>query len=121
MYHVIHELLNLILYLYFFQLRDCELSPVVNRELSNRVRSVSGITSHKGVVRSDLKLAARLVQQLDDKNNLWKGDTELPKKKIEKEDKEDKDKDKDDKEKEKDKPKEKDVEEEEQPPKVRSI
>ncbi|XP_072029016.1 LOW QUALITY PROTEIN: serrate RNA effector molecule homolog [Amphiura filiformis] len=56
------------------RLRDCELSPVVNRELSNRVRSVSGITAHKTVIRSDLKLAARLVQQLDDKNKLWRDD-----------------------------------------------
>ena len=50
---------------------------MVNRELSNRVRSVSGITAHKSVVRADLKLAARLVQQLDDKNKLWRDDFDL--------------------------------------------
>ncbi|XP_038051864.1 serrate RNA effector molecule homolog isoform X2 [Patiria miniata] len=58
------------------RLRECELSPVVNRDLANRIRSVSGITAHKKIIRSDLKLAARLVQQLDDQLRLFRPEEE---------------------------------------------
>ncbi|RVE60941.1 hypothetical protein OJAV_G00185890 [Oryzias javanicus] len=53
------------------RLRDCELSPVVNRDLCRRVRSVNGLTHHKPVVRNDVRLAARLVHGLDQKGGLW--------------------------------------------------
>jgi hypothetical protein len=43
----------------------------VNRDLSRRVRTVNGITSHKQVVRQDIKVAARIVQNLDEKMGLW--------------------------------------------------
>lgn len=46
--------------LYIYQLRDCELGAIVNRDLSRRVRPVNGITSHKTIVRSDIKLCAKV-------------------------------------------------------------
>ena len=49
------------------QIKDAELNPVVNRDLSRRVRSVSGITFAKQVIREDIKLAAQLVRILDKK------------------------------------------------------
>ena len=49
----------------------------MNRDLANRIRSVSGITAHKKIVRSDLKLAARLIQQLDEDLRLWHHEDEV--------------------------------------------
>ncbi|XP_043537687.1 serrate RNA effector molecule homolog, partial [Chiloscyllium plagiosum] len=57
------------------QLRDCELSPVVNRDLARRVRSINGITQHKQIVRNDIKLAAKLIHSLDDRSQLWSSET----------------------------------------------
>jgi len=59
------------LYVIFFQLRDCELGAIVNRDLSRRIRTVNGITSHRQVVRHDIKLSARIVHNLDAKAGLW--------------------------------------------------
>jgi len=53
------------------RLRDCELGAIVNRDLTRRIRSCNGITSHKQVVRADIKLAARIIQTLDKRHNLW--------------------------------------------------
>ncbi|XP_043237521.1 serrate RNA effector molecule homolog isoform X1 [Amphibalanus amphitrite] len=53
------------------RLRDCELGAIVNRDLSRRVRTVNGITSHKQVVRADIKLAAKIIQNLDSRYQLW--------------------------------------------------
>ncbi|PSN55053.1 Serrate RNA effector molecule [Blattella germanica] len=53
------------------RLRDCELGAIVNRDLSRRIRTVNGITSHRQVVRNDIKLAARIVHNLDAKAGLW--------------------------------------------------
>uniref|UniRef100_H3C0D4 Serrate RNA effector molecule homolog (Arabidopsis) n=1 Tax=Tetraodon nigroviridis TaxID=99883 RepID=H3C0D4_TETNG len=53
------------------RLRDCELAPVVNRDLARRVRNVNGITQHKQVLRNDIKLAAKLIHALDEKVDLW--------------------------------------------------
>uniref|UniRef100_A0AAQ5XVY2 Serrate, RNA effector molecule n=1 Tax=Amphiprion ocellaris TaxID=80972 RepID=A0AAQ5XVY2_AMPOC len=58
------------------RLRDCELSPVVNRDLCRRVRSVNGLTHHKPVVRNDIRLSARLVHSLDQRGALWVGQME---------------------------------------------
>lgn len=58
------------------RLRDCELSPVVNRDLCRRVRTVNGLTHHKPVVRNDIRLSARLVHSLDQKGELWAGQME---------------------------------------------
>lgn len=54
------------------RLRECELSPVVNRELSWRIRHVNGITQHRPILRNDIKLAARLIHALDERGQLWK-------------------------------------------------
>ncbi|XP_049863803.1 serrate RNA effector molecule homolog isoform X12 [Schistocerca gregaria] len=53
------------------RLRDCELGAIVNRDLSRRIRTVNGITSHRQVVRNDIKLSARIVHNLDAKCGLW--------------------------------------------------
>lgn len=63
------------------QLRECELSPGVNRDLTRRVRNINGITQHKQIVRNDIKLAAKLIHTLDDRTQLWAaepGTTPLP-------------------------------------------
>lgn len=46
----------------------------MNRDLSRRIRSVNGISSHKQVVRADIKLAARIIQNLDRQKKLWDED-----------------------------------------------
>ncbi|KAK8373275.1 hypothetical protein O3P69_020337 [Scylla paramamosain] len=53
------------------RLRDCELGAIVNRDLSRRIRTVNGITSHRSVVRADIKLAAKIIQNLDSRWGLW--------------------------------------------------
>ncbi|KAJ8338127.1 hypothetical protein SKAU_G00370930 [Synaphobranchus kaupii] len=53
------------------RLRDCELAPGVNRDLVRRVRNVNGITQHKQVLRNDIKLAAKLIHALDERERLW--------------------------------------------------
>ncbi|RXG59961.1 Serrate RNA effector molecule-like protein [Armadillidium vulgare] len=55
----------------YFMLRDCELGAIVNRDLSRRIRTVNGITSHKAVVRADIKLSAKIIQNLDSRWGLW--------------------------------------------------
>ncbi|KAK9510863.1 hypothetical protein O3M35_005556 [Rhynocoris fuscipes] len=53
------------------RVKDCEMGAIVNRDLSRRVRSVSGLSAHKQVVLHDLKLCARIIQELDSRNGLW--------------------------------------------------
>ena len=55
------------------------MGAIVNRELKQRVRPVSGITVHKGVVRQDIKHAAKIIQILDDKWNIWEESTDQEK------------------------------------------
>lgn len=57
------------------QLRDTELGAIVNRDLSRRIRTVSGITCHKQVVRNDIRLAAKIIQNLDARLGLWSDET----------------------------------------------
>lgn len=59
-----------------FQLRDCELGATLNRELKQRVRPVTGLTAHKQVVKHDIKIAAKIIQNLDDKWRLWEDEEE---------------------------------------------
>lgn len=58
-------------WIFFKQLRDCELGAIVNRDLSRRVRAVNGMTAHKQVVRNDIKLSAKIVHNLDSRVGLW--------------------------------------------------
>lgn len=53
------------------RLRDCELGAIVNRDLSRRIRQVNGITAHKQVVRSDIRISAKVALHLDTKSSLW--------------------------------------------------
>ncbi|XP_076802138.1 serrate RNA effector molecule homolog [Clavelina lepadiformis] len=53
------------------RLRDLELNPVVNRDLSRRVRPISGIAQHSTCARNDLRNVARLIMHLDTKWKLW--------------------------------------------------
>merc|ERR1712141_405236 len=55
------------------RLRECELGPIVNRDLSRRIRTVNGITVDKKVVRNDIKLAAKVITNLDTRWQLWNG------------------------------------------------
>ena len=48
-----------------------ELSPVVNRDLSRRVRAVTGAATAKQAIRDDIKLAARLIRVLDKRSTLY--------------------------------------------------
>ncbi|XP_071960055.1 serrate RNA effector molecule homolog isoform X2 [Antedon mediterranea] len=65
------------------RVRDCELSPVVNRDLTRRIRATSAITAHKQVVRNDLKMAAKLINMLDEKYDLYKEPPAEPEKDVE--------------------------------------
>uniref|UniRef100_A0A1A9WHJ9 Serrate RNA effector molecule homolog n=1 Tax=Glossina brevipalpis TaxID=37001 RepID=A0A1A9WHJ9_9MUSC len=56
------------------RLKDCEMGAIVNRDLSRRVRPVNGMTAHKAIVRSDIKLCAKIVLNLDEKFRLWHKD-----------------------------------------------
>jgi hypothetical protein len=56
--------------------RDCELGPIVNRDLSRRIRTVNGLTVDKKVVRNDIRLAAKVITNLDSKWNIWSKETE---------------------------------------------
>merc|ERR1719452_384499 len=58
------------------RLRDCELGPIVNRDLARRIRTVPGLTQDKKVVRNDIKLAAKIITNLDGKWGLWKSEEE---------------------------------------------
>ena len=53
------------------RLRDCEIGPIVNRDLTRRVRTVNGITVDRKVVRADIKLAAKVISNLDKRWGLW--------------------------------------------------
>ncbi|XP_071519676.1 serrate RNA effector molecule homolog isoform X5 [Panulirus ornatus] len=59
------------------RLRDCELGAIVNRDLSRRIRTVNGITSHRSVVRADIKLSAKIIQNLDSRWGLWTDGTDI--------------------------------------------
>lgn len=60
------------MFLISLKLRDCELGAIVNRDLSRRVRPVNGITAHKTICKSDIKLCAKIAYSLDEKANLWR-------------------------------------------------
>ena len=63
-------------FFYMLQLRDTELGAIVNRDLSRRIRTVSGITSHKQVVRNDIRIAAKIIQNLDARLGLWESESD---------------------------------------------
>lgn len=50
------------------------MGAIVNRDLSRRIRPVNGITAHKHVVRSDIRISAKVTLHLDTKAGLWLDD-----------------------------------------------
>ncbi|UJR38183.1 hypothetical protein I4U23_030857 [Adineta vaga] len=53
------------------KLHDVDVGAIVNRDLKNRIRTINGIGQHKTIVRNDLRLISKIIQQLDDRWNLW--------------------------------------------------
>ena len=52
-------------------MKDCELGAIVNKELQQRVRPVNGVTAHRSVAKADIKHCAKIVQNFDERWNLW--------------------------------------------------
>jgi hypothetical protein len=60
------------------------MGAIINRELKNRIRTINGIGQHKTIVRNDLRLITKIIQQLDDRWNIWEPiDNDHVEKKIE--------------------------------------
>ena len=57
-----------------FVCSDCELGPIVNRDLSRRIRTVTGLTVDKKVCRNDIRLAAKVITNLDKRWGIWSKD-----------------------------------------------
>ncbi|CAF3704229.1 unnamed protein product [Rotaria sordida] len=53
------------------KLHDVDMGAIINRELKNRIRTINGIGQHKTIVRNDLRLITKIIQQLDDRWNIW--------------------------------------------------
>lgn len=53
------------------KLRNSDLGPVLNKDLSQRIRPVSLLTNDRRVMLRDIRLAAALVNRLDSKWSLW--------------------------------------------------
>lgn len=66
------------------KVHDADIGAIVNRELKNRIRTINGIGQHKTIVRNDLRLITKIIQQLDDRWNIWETEkTEQTEKKDE--------------------------------------
>ena len=49
----------------------------MNRELTNRIRPISNLLSnHKTVIKNDIKLAMKIIQNMDKRWNLWQEEGE---------------------------------------------
>ena len=47
------------------------MGAIVNRDLQQRIRSVNGLTLHQQVAKSDVKNAAKIIQNFDNRWNMW--------------------------------------------------
>jgi len=47
------------------------MGAIVNRDLQQRIRTVNGITLHQQVAKSDIKNAAKIVQNFDNRWKMW--------------------------------------------------
>ncbi len=47
------------------------MGAIVNRELKQRVRPINAITNHKTVAKADIKHAAKIVQNFDNRWKIW--------------------------------------------------
>jgi len=61
------------------RLRDCQIRPFLNKELYRRVRTVSGLSVDKKIVRNDIRIAARIITNLDCYWQLWQEKNLQPK------------------------------------------
>ena len=52
------------------------MGAIVNRELKQRVRQISGITAHKSITKQDIKHAAKVVQNFDNRWAIWANEEE---------------------------------------------
>ncbi|CAF0849143.1 unnamed protein product [Adineta steineri] len=57
------------------KLHEVDVGAIINRELKNRIRTINGIGQHKTIVRNDLRLITKIIQQLDDRWNIWETST----------------------------------------------
>ena len=54
------------------KIKDFNPGAIVNRELTNRIRSIPNLLSHhKSVIKNDIKLAMKIIQSMDKRWNLW--------------------------------------------------
>ncbi|CAF3920441.1 unnamed protein product [Rotaria magnacalcarata] len=53
------------------KLYEMDMGAIINRELKNRIRTINGIGQHKTIIRNDLRLITKIIQQLDDRWNIW--------------------------------------------------
>jgi len=47
------------------------MGAIVNRDLQQRIRPVNGLVLHKQVTKSDIKNAAKIVQNFDNRWKMW--------------------------------------------------
>jgi len=50
------------------------MGAIVNRDLQQRIRTVNGLTLHQQVAKSDIKNAAKIVQNFDNRWKMWDDD-----------------------------------------------
>lgn len=60
------------------RLKDVDLSPVINKDLSVRIRSINGISNDKSQMRSDLMAASNLIKFLDQRWKLYSDNMVVP-------------------------------------------
>jgi len=53
------------------RIKELELGPVLNKDLSRRIRTVAGLTHDKKVMREDIRACTHLIKLLDAKWALW--------------------------------------------------
>lgn len=49
---------------------------IVNRDLKQRVRPVSGLVNHKQAIKTYIKLAAKIIQNMDNRWGIWREEGE---------------------------------------------
>ena len=59
------------------RIKDSQLGPVVNKDLSKRVRCVSQVVYDKLVMKHDTSIVTKLVSTLDSRRGLWENSSNL--------------------------------------------
>jgi len=52
------------------------MGAIVNRDLQQRIRPINGLTLHQQVTKSDIKNAAKIVQNFDNRWKMWDDDAD---------------------------------------------